>query len=44
LLPRLRADARRIGQQRWERMVRTQEGLEQWAEEVRRRQQAGKIK
>jgi len=41
LMPQLRKDAQRIGRWRWQRMVRTQEGLEQWAEEVRQRHQSG---
>ena len=40
ILPRLHEDAQRIGQWEWQRMVRTQEGLGRWAEEVRQRHQA----
>lgn len=41
LMPQLRQDAQRIGRWQWQRMVRTQEGLERWAESVRQRHLTG---
>lgn len=37
LLPLLREDAKRMGARKWEKRVNTQEGLENWVEEVRRK-------
>ncbi|MBN1933168.1 MAG: hypothetical protein JW934_00810 [Anaerolineae bacterium] len=37
IMPQLREDAQRIGRWEWAAMVRTQEGLEQWARSVQQR-------
>ena len=37
VLPQLRKEARKLGRHKWAQRVRTQEGLERWVRDVRRK-------